>query len=260
MNLQLHPVPKMLGKIKEAWNPKTTLISFKLETDDALLEKKAKGAIQKYGVDMVVANILNKRRREVTIYHQSGEKHDLRLEEEGSKVDEISKQIIAHVRDALGITAQEAAQKKQDEDEQKKEEELYEQEGYTKHKIYDRKVELFVSNIGFETDEEILKSHFSMYGKLVKVKIIKRNNKSTGRAFIEYFEEEHCKKAKEEMNNSYLGAKKLCISFAGDFEDHTKSPYPDSFNNNKKPRYNNNKGYNRGSQGGYGNYGHGYYD
>jgi len=54
----LAPVPKKLGLIKSEWNPNTVLISFKLETDVQILERKALGAITSYGVDMVVANEL----------------------------------------------------------------------------------------------------------------------------------------------------------------------------------------------------------
>ena len=55
-NLMLEPVPKKLALIKTERNPNTVLISFKLETDSQILEEKALGAIDKYGVDMVVAN------------------------------------------------------------------------------------------------------------------------------------------------------------------------------------------------------------
>jgi phosphopantothenate-cysteine ligase len=68
LNLEMIPVPKLLGKVK-TWNKETYLISFKLETDAQILEKKAKGAIEKYGVDMVVANELKTRRSQVVIYH-----------------------------------------------------------------------------------------------------------------------------------------------------------------------------------------------
>lgn len=43
--LDLSPVPKKLGDIKKDWNPKTILISFKLETDHQILEQKATGAM-----------------------------------------------------------------------------------------------------------------------------------------------------------------------------------------------------------------------
>ena len=35
LTLELLPVPKMLGKVKE-WNPDTLLVSFKLETDQGM--------------------------------------------------------------------------------------------------------------------------------------------------------------------------------------------------------------------------------
>lgn len=54
--LKMEPVPKVMSKIKQEWNPSTTLVSFKLETDFAILEEKALASIQKYGVDLVVAN------------------------------------------------------------------------------------------------------------------------------------------------------------------------------------------------------------
>lgn len=55
--IELDPVPKLLGEIKK-WNPQTTAISFKLETDEDILETKAIGSIEKYGMNMVVANML----------------------------------------------------------------------------------------------------------------------------------------------------------------------------------------------------------
>ena len=50
--------PRMLGDVKHSWNPNTILVSFKLETDYQILEQKAVGAMEKYKVDMVVANQL----------------------------------------------------------------------------------------------------------------------------------------------------------------------------------------------------------
>ena len=64
-------------------------------------------AISNYGVDMVVANILKKRRFEVTIFEKSGEKKKLTVDEDTKQVDEISKQIVKYIRDTLGITKKE---------------------------------------------------------------------------------------------------------------------------------------------------------
>ena len=60
--LDMQPVPKMMGHIKQYWNPETILCSFKLETDINVLEAKALSAITNYGVDLVVANQLSTRR------------------------------------------------------------------------------------------------------------------------------------------------------------------------------------------------------
>ena len=69
LDLKLEPTPKKLGDVKKSWNPTTTLISFKLETDASQLEGKAKAAMKNYGVDMVVANELKSRRNKVVVYH-----------------------------------------------------------------------------------------------------------------------------------------------------------------------------------------------
>lgn len=67
LELRLAPVPKVLGLIKEAWAPASFAVSFKLETDESLLSSKAAGAIDAYGVDAVVANILERRYDQVKI-------------------------------------------------------------------------------------------------------------------------------------------------------------------------------------------------
>jgi len=59
-----------LGTIKSDWIPNCFLISFKLETDLEILEKKALQAIETYGVDMVIANELKTRRNKVTVYEK----------------------------------------------------------------------------------------------------------------------------------------------------------------------------------------------
>lgn len=59
-----------MGTIKSDWIPNCFLISFKLETDLEILEKKALQAIETYGVDMVIANELKTRRNKVTVYEK----------------------------------------------------------------------------------------------------------------------------------------------------------------------------------------------
>ena len=67
LKIELEPVPKMLGVIKEN-NPKAVAISFKLETDKTILKQKATSSLKKYNMDMVVANLLQTARTECTIF------------------------------------------------------------------------------------------------------------------------------------------------------------------------------------------------
>lgn len=61
LTLELEQVPKMLGKLTQEWAPRSFVVSFKLETDESILFDKAWGAIEKYHVHLVVANILHTR-------------------------------------------------------------------------------------------------------------------------------------------------------------------------------------------------------
>jgi phosphopantothenate-cysteine ligase len=74
LSLHLRPVPKVLGRLKRGgdasespWAPEAFVVSFKLETNSAILLAKAAGAIAKYGVDLVCANLLQTYKREVTL-------------------------------------------------------------------------------------------------------------------------------------------------------------------------------------------------
>ncbi|KAF4646786.1 hypothetical protein FOL47_005662, partial [Perkinsus chesapeaki] len=65
-------VPKILGRLKSSWCPESLVVSFKLETDPKILFDKASGAIKKYGVDAVVANVLESRYKELWIVRGPG--------------------------------------------------------------------------------------------------------------------------------------------------------------------------------------------
>ncbi|CAE7876988.1 PPCS2 [Symbiodinium sp. KB8] len=68
LTLELYPVPKCLGYATHVWNPAGFNVSFKLETDAELLAQKATGAAAAYGVDAVVANMLQTRYEELHLY------------------------------------------------------------------------------------------------------------------------------------------------------------------------------------------------
>jgi len=46
--IALRLVPKVLYAVTHIWAPNAYIISFKLETDNGILEQKAKGALIKY--------------------------------------------------------------------------------------------------------------------------------------------------------------------------------------------------------------------
>lgn len=66
LHIHLRNVPKLLGAVR-SWVPAALLISFKLETNGNILDAKAAGAICKYGVDAVCANLLHSYREWVNI-------------------------------------------------------------------------------------------------------------------------------------------------------------------------------------------------
>ncbi|KAJ1421930.1 DNA/pantothenate metabolism flavoprotein [Ochromonadaceae sp. CCMP2298] len=61
LTLQLQQVPKKLLALTKQWAPHSYVVSFKLETDHDILMDKAWGAIERYGVHLVVANQLHER-------------------------------------------------------------------------------------------------------------------------------------------------------------------------------------------------------
>jgi len=82
--INLHIVPKMLAPLVNNWAPNSFIISFKLETDPNLLISKAEQALEKYGHNVVVGNILETRKREVWIV-TANEQTKIEMEAEALK-------------------------------------------------------------------------------------------------------------------------------------------------------------------------------
>lgn len=76
LTLTLDPVPKALGDLRRRWAPDAVLVSFKLETDIAVLFEKAYRAVENYGVDAVVANELHSRKEKVWIVRRKNDDQD----------------------------------------------------------------------------------------------------------------------------------------------------------------------------------------
>lgn len=74
LTLTLAKAPKVLQSlIEDRWAPRAFICSFKLETDPALLIPKAKAALETYGHQCVVANILARRAFEVVLVSAESE-------------------------------------------------------------------------------------------------------------------------------------------------------------------------------------------
>jgi phosphopantothenate-cysteine ligase len=67
LHLKLSPVPKMLSLVRDDFAPNAFCVSFKLETDKDILFEKAKIAINKYDMHMVIGNVLETRYDKVWI-------------------------------------------------------------------------------------------------------------------------------------------------------------------------------------------------
>jgi phosphopantothenate-cysteine ligase len=63
--VNLDPVPKFLRRLVDSWAPGAMITSFKLETDEAILIKKAQLALERYNHQLVIGNLLQTRKKEV---------------------------------------------------------------------------------------------------------------------------------------------------------------------------------------------------
>lgn len=79
--IDLDPVPKFLKRLVDGWAPQGMIVSFKLETDPAILTAKAKYALNKYQHHLVIGNRLATRKWEVVFVSKTldGEENWIRL-------------------------------------------------------------------------------------------------------------------------------------------------------------------------------------
>lgn len=99
LSMQLSPVPKMLSPLCRVWCPAAFIVSFKLETDPAILEAKAKASLQTYGHELVIGNVLSTRKHTVKLVSRHGVE-DIALsasEREPSSGVEIEQHIVARL-------------------------------------------------------------------------------------------------------------------------------------------------------------------
>ncbi|CAH2353668.1 phosphopantothenate--cysteine ligase Cab2p [[Candida] railenensis] len=83
--VDLEQVPKFLRRLVDNWAPSAMIVSFKLETDNSILIKKALGALTRYQHQLVIGNLLQTRKWEVVFIRPDGEQTWIRLNEEEQK-------------------------------------------------------------------------------------------------------------------------------------------------------------------------------
>jgi len=116
------------------------------------------------------------------VYKKDGSQETLTLQTSEYE-EQISQLIVDHIRQYLSLNTIDIVDVVDDND----------NDMGGKHKTYER--ELYVSSISFETTEEDLRNHFKPYGDLAKVKLIYRNGRSAGKAFVAYTDENMAKRA-----------------------------------------------------------------
>jgi RNA recognition motif-containing protein len=79
---------------------------------------------------------------------------------------------------------------------------------------------IYVSNLSFQTTEEDLKSMFAKFGTVTSAKIImdRETNRSRGFAFIEMSSESEANEAIQKLNNKEIGGRALSVSVAREKE------------------------------------------
>jgi phosphopantothenate-cysteine ligase len=84
LSLVLDQVPKIIKPLVKEWAPLAFTVSFKLETDSSLLLSKSKTALERYGHQIVVGNLLTTRKHVVWFITKDHE-HEIRLNQEEMK-------------------------------------------------------------------------------------------------------------------------------------------------------------------------------
>lgn len=79
----------------------------------------------------------------------------------------------------------------------------------------DGPLELFVKGLDFGTDENGLRNHFEQFGELTKCKLIMKQGRSAGIAFIEYTNSGDAAKAQSESNQCTLDGRQIWVDFSG---------------------------------------------
>lgn len=83
--VDLDPVPKFLTNLVDGWAPEGMVVSFKLETDPALLVRKARYSLDRYQHHLVIGNLLSTRKWEVVFVSPGREDNWVRVPRGGEE-------------------------------------------------------------------------------------------------------------------------------------------------------------------------------
>ncbi|KAJ1954651.1 Phosphopantothenate--cysteine ligase cab2 [Linderina pennispora] len=99
LTLRMNQVPKFLAPLVSTWAPRCFTVSFKLETDPELLVPKAQYALNKYGHQIVIANMLHSRKWQVWfITRESDQPYEIRIpKEEAEKGRDIEQDVVVEL-------------------------------------------------------------------------------------------------------------------------------------------------------------------
>ena len=102
---------------------------------------------------------------------------------------------------------------------------------------------IYVSNLGFNVQNEDLREFFAPYGEVTSASIImdKMTNRSRGFGFVEMSDEEASKKAIAELDGATVEGRTIKVMEAKPREDRPRN----NFRNNGGGNYNNSKSFNK---------------
>ncbi|XP_026292857.1 phosphopantothenate--cysteine ligase-like [Frankliniella occidentalis] len=96
--IQFCLVPKFLQPLVSLWVPKAYVVSFKLETDESILIKKARGALEKYKHNVVIGNLLQSRRHLGVVVTQNNAMNIVLTPEQEKQGLEIEEFFVQHLQ------------------------------------------------------------------------------------------------------------------------------------------------------------------
>jgi len=75
LQITLQPVPKMLKELTTKWAPNSFVVTFKLETDEAILAFKVNESLKKYNQQVVIGNLLQNYSDVVHVFRRAASNH-----------------------------------------------------------------------------------------------------------------------------------------------------------------------------------------